>query len=62
MLSPWCPTAIGKRREYLKKLAWYHNWCGELDGDAVDGRTAEWIRMREIEYQVCAERAEGGHC
>ena len=43
---------IGKRREYLKKLAWWNNWCSELEGTEVDGRTAEWIRMRDLEYRV----------
>jgi len=59
-LPPWCPIAIGKRKQYLKKLVWYNNWCGELDGPEVDGRTAEWVRMRDLEYRVL-QRSDGGH-
>ena len=60
MLTPsqWNSSAIGKRKEYLKKLLWYNNWCSDLEGTEVDGRTTEWINMREVEYQVDAKRAE----
>ena len=56
--SQWNSSAIGKRKEYLKKLLWYNNWCSELEGTEVDGRTTEWLNMREVEYQVDAKRAE----
>jgi hypothetical protein len=62
ILSQRGPTAIGKRREYLKKLTWYNNWCGELEGTEVDGRTIEWVKMRDLEYQVGTKRAERGRC
>ena len=64
VLTPFlrCPIAIGKRREYLKKLVWYNNWCAELEGAEVDGRTAEWVRMRDLEHQVCVRCAERGRC
>jgi len=47
---------------YLKKLVWYNNWCGELDGTEVDSRTTEWIKMRDLEYQVGTKPAERGRC
>jgi len=56
--SQWDSSAIGKRKEYLKKLLWYNNWCGELEGTEVDGRTTEWVMMRELEHKVGAKRAE----
>ena len=61
-LIPMSSTAIGKRNVYLKKLVWYNNWCGELEGTEVDGRTTEWIKMRDLEYQVGAKRTERGCC
>ena len=59
---PMGSTAIGKRKAYLKKLVWYNNWCGELEGTEVDGRTTEWIKMRDLEYQVGATRTGRGCC
>ncbi len=61
-LIPMGSTAIGKREVYLKKLVWYNNWCGELEGTEVDGRTTEWIKMRDLEYQVGAKRTGRGRC
>jgi len=63
-LIPMDSTAIGKRKVYLKKLVWYHNWCGELEGTEVDGRTTEWNKMCDLEYQVLQrdERSRGRIC
>ena len=61
-LIPMGSTAIGKRKVYLKKLVWYNSWCSELEGTEVDGRTTEWVKMRELEYQVCAKHTGRGPC